>query len=294
MHLLAAQPGTVDDGSEALDLGQTPGDIVVLSAADTELAALAQAQARRLAGDPASPSLRLANVMHLAHNMSVDLYVDAVIRHARLVVVRLLGGRAYWPYGVEQLAEAAAAKGVPLSFLPGDDAPDAELADWSNLPRPAQHRLWQYLVQGGATNADRFLDYAAALISGGDDDALDPEPLLAAGLYWPGEDATDLDALRSHWTAGAPVAALVFYRALIQAGNLDAVDALVASLARAGLNPLPVKASATVKSGDFAGLRALAEACGDRFAFGTVLYDSTDVVPFGDRLAAAPLSCLWS
>ncbi|SIS93901.1 ATP-binding protein [Phaeovulum vinaykumarii] len=57
---------------------------------------------------------------------------------------------------------------------------------------------------------------------------------------------------------------------------------------------IEVKASATVKSGDFAGLRALAEASGDRFAFGTVLYDSEDVVPFGDRLAAAPLSCLWS
>ncbi|HEY1898599.1 MAG TPA: ATP-binding protein [Steroidobacteraceae bacterium] len=54
-----------------------------------------------------------------------------------------------------------------------------------------------------------------------------------------------------------------------------------------------VKASATVKAGDFAGLRALAEACADRFAFGVVLYDSTDVVPFGDRLAAAPLSGLW-
>ena len=54
-----------------------------------------------------------------------------------------------------------------------------------------------------------------------------------------------------------------------------------------------VKASATVKAGDFGGLRALAEACGDRFAFGVVLYDSTDVVPFGGRLAAAPLSCLW-
>lgn len=56
---------------------------------------------------------------------------------------------------------------------------------------------------------------------------------------------------------------------------------------------IEVKASATVKAGDFSGLRALAEACGDRFAFGAVLYDSTDVVPFGDRLAAAPLSCLW-
>ena len=57
---------------------------------------------------------------------------------------------------------------------------------------------------------------------------------------------------------------------------------------------IEVKASATVKSGDFSGLRALAEACGDRFAFGVVLYDSTDLVPFGDRLAAAPISSLWA
>ena len=57
---------------------------------------------------------------------------------------------------------------------------------------------------------------------------------------------------------------------------------------------IEVKASAAVKAGDFAGLRTLAEACGDRFAFGAVLYDSTDVVPFGDKLAAAPLSCLWA
>ncbi|HWD68210.1 MAG TPA: DUF4143 domain-containing protein, partial [Caulobacteraceae bacterium] len=57
---------------------------------------------------------------------------------------------------------------------------------------------------------------------------------------------------------------------------------------------IEVKASATVKSGDFAGLRTLAEACGDRFAFGAVLYDSPDLVPFGDRLAAAPLSSLWA
>ncbi len=57
---------------------------------------------------------------------------------------------------------------------------------------------------------------------------------------------------------------------------------------------IEVKASATVRSGDFTGLRALAEACGDRFAFGVVLYDSTGIVPFGDKLAAAPLSSLWA
>jgi len=57
---------------------------------------------------------------------------------------------------------------------------------------------------------------------------------------------------------------------------------------------IEIKASATVKASDFTGLRTLADACGDRFAYGVVLYDSTDVVPFGDRLAAAPLSCLWA
>lgn len=57
---------------------------------------------------------------------------------------------------------------------------------------------------------------------------------------------------------------------------------------------IEIKASATVKSRDFGGLRTLAEATGDRFAFGVVLYDSTDVVPFGDNLAAAPISSLWS
>ena len=56
---------------------------------------------------------------------------------------------------------------------------------------------------------------------------------------------------------------------------------------------IEVKASATVKASDFGGLRTLAEACKDRFAYGIVLYDSTDFVPFGDKLAAAPLSCLW-
>jgi predicted AAA+ superfamily ATPase len=55
-----------------------------------------------------------------------------------------------------------------------------------------------------------------------------------------------------------------------------------------------VKASATVAARDFAGLRTLATACGDRFAFGAVLYDGADIVAFGERLVAAPLACLWA
>jgi uncharacterized protein len=56
---------------------------------------------------------------------------------------------------------------------------------------------------------------------------------------------------------------------------------------------IEVKASATFMAGNFAGLQALAEACGRRFAFGVVLYDIMDLVPFGDRLVVALISFLW-
>ena len=54
-----------------------------------------------------------------------------------------------------------------------------------------------------------------------------------------------------------------------------------------------VKASATVRAKDFAGLRTLSEACGEKFSHGVVLYDGKDYVPFGNKLSAAPVSTLW-
>ncbi len=57
---------------------------------------------------------------------------------------------------------------------------------------------------------------------------------------------------------------------------------------------LEIKAAATVRGGDFNGLRKLRGAVGDRFKFGAVLYDHSDTVPFGEDLAAVPLSALWT
>jgi hypothetical protein len=57
---------------------------------------------------------------------------------------------------------------------------------------------------------------------------------------------------------------------------------------------LEVKAGATVAAADFNGLRKLAEAAGQRFTLGLVLYDGDAVVPFGPNLFAVPISSLWS
>ena len=235
MHLLAATPGNIDDGKEPVDLGQTPADVVVISAADTELAALSGARGEM----EAPPSLRLASLMNLQHPMSVDLHLDHCATRSRLVIARVLGGAGYWKYGLEQYAARLYEAGVPFAALPGDDKPDAELRGLSTVAPEDYDALWAYLVEGGPENSVNFLRYAKAMLEGGEKPAA-AAPLLRAGVYWPGAGIGGPEAAREAWTEGAPVVPVVFYRALVQGAGLHPVNRLVKSLLRAGLNPLPV------------------------------------------------------
>jgi predicted AAA+ superfamily ATPase len=72
----------------------------------------------------------------------------------------------------------------------------------------------------------------------------------------------------------------------------DEVD-LVVETGNGAVVGIEVKASATVHAHDFKGLRKLADVCGDHFKLGLALYDGERAIPFGDRLFAAPISCLW-
>jgi uncharacterized protein len=60
------------------------------------------------------------------------------------------------------------------------------------------------------------------------------------------------------------------------------------------LAAIEVKAAASVSGKDFLALRKLAGILADRFIQGVVLYDGDQVVPFGDKLYAVPISSLWS
>src|SRR3546814_1936453 len=78
----------------------------------SELACFASAAhvlAQELGG--AAPEIRLANLLQLKHPYSVDLYVEKVVAHAKFVCVVLLGGKSYWPYGIEEIANIARERG---------------------------------------------------------------------------------------------------------------------------------------------------------------------------------------
>lgn len=57
---------------------------------------------------------------------------------------------------------------------------------------------------------------------------------------------------------------------------------------------IEVKSAASASPSDFRGLRHLRDRLGDRFKAGVILYTGSSTVPFGDRLAAVPLTGLWT
>ncbi|MDH3582102.1 MAG: cobaltochelatase subunit CobN, partial [Hyphomicrobiales bacterium] len=123
--------------------------------------------------------------------------------------------------------------------LPGDARPDDALVAHSTLDLETTLRLWGYLTEGGLENMRNFLGTCAHLIGEGDAPPA-PKPLLKAGLYWPGEENPSLDDVKAHWSGDAPVAAITFYRALIEGANTAPVDALIEALRCEGLDALPV------------------------------------------------------
>lgn len=229
MHLLSTKPGGyVEDGGQGIvRIEQTPGDIVVLSAADTVLSVLAEAAAAL----PADfPSVRLANLMWLRQPASLDLYVDDVLRHARVVIIDHLGSPADWAYVVDRVRALAQQHGQWLVLFSGDNTEDEQLLLRSTAAVQDCRFLWRCLREGGRSNAQAFFDLIAHKVWG-----LGQAP--AAPCAMP-PVVQHLPVQPLPWLANAPTALLLFYRAHALSGNTAVFDAIMAALHARGLNTL--------------------------------------------------------
>jgi cobaltochelatase CobN len=254
MHLLSAQAGALQQEGEAIDLAQSPAPIIFASAADSELMMLAGAADRAGSSD-----LRLANLMRLSHNLSVDLWLDQTVQHAQLVVVRLLGGPAYWQYGVDELTALALSGSIRLALLPGDANADPILQQRSTIHPDDWTRLHSLFTAGGPENADALLAAFARLaqsspspsrggIKGGGSPALEPgssapKPFHRFGLWRPAHGMLDELPASPH-----PNVPILFYRAALEGAGTATLEALIAELEARSLNPVPVVVS-TLKEG---------------------------------------------
>src|SRR5262244_2398467 len=236
MHLLTTTSASIDDVIEAVDLRQPPGDIAVLSFADSDLSALAAAWT---AQRDVLPAVRLANLRDLRHPLSVDLWLESVGRHAKVIVVRLLGGLEWWRYGVERLSSLARESAIVLALLPGEDRDDPRLAEASTLPGHELQRLLQFFREGGPENLAALLRRLARYC-GSSIKISEPRPVARMAGYIPGEGAVDLDRIASCCPPERPCVAIIFYRAMLLAADTAAIDALVQALRERGLAPAPL------------------------------------------------------
>ncbi|MDC7785867.1 cobaltochelatase subunit CobN [Rhodoplanes sp. TEM] len=234
MHILFRERHGLEEAATAEDLGHAPADLVVMSFADSDLGAFA---AGWRAGRDDLPSLRLANLARLQHPLSVDLYIEKTLAHARGILIRLLGGLDYWRYGVEQVRAAADRHGIALAVVPGDGRPDPRLDEASNVPVSTLRRLQALCDTGGARAAQGALAQLA-LASG-----LWAVPVLGVrALPRHGFHPGDFSACPVGEPAAgdAPRALVVFYRAVVAAADTAPVDALMAELRARGTTPVGV------------------------------------------------------
>ncbi len=237
MHILATTTASLDDLIEPVDLRQTPAEMVALSFTDSDLAALAAAWK---AEGSALPSMRLARLRDLRHPMSVDLWIDSVARHAKVILVRLLGGYDWWRYGCDRLAAVARQHGIRLVLLPGEcRETDEALATLSTLPAAELDELLAYFREGGPQNM-RGLLRRLARHAGSDIDAEPAQPLAKVGFYDPRYGVASLGQLIAAQPQGSAVVPILFYRSMLLAADVAPIDALCSALATRGIFPLPI------------------------------------------------------
>ena len=228
MHVVFRESHGLEENDTPFDIGQSPADIVVLSYSDSDLGAFA-AGWRRANG--ALPSLRLANLVALRHPISVDTYIDNTLHAARAILVRVIGGESYWPYGLSSLHRLARDKDMALAVLPADVREDRRLDALSTVPTATLRRLSELCDGGGAIAAQAALAVLASSAGLRAEIPFSDHTVPEFGFYDP-----DAGVIAPRHVAGgsSPLAIVTFYRSYLTAADTAPVDALIEALRQRG------------------------------------------------------------
>ena len=214
MHLSIKHSQAIEDADLPLNPQQSPADILFLSFTDSDLACMAVA-----AGD--IKNLRLSKLILLKHPLSVDLYIEQVAAHAKVILVRLLGGYDWWKYGVDELAKLAREKNIKLIMVAGH-IHDPRLADLSTIPKTELEAVENCLSQGGAENAKKVLSY----LRGGNIPELE---IINSGMLYK-------IVMPAHTGIQKKLATIIFYRTHYLAADVAPIDAMLEALSARGIS----------------------------------------------------------
>ncbi|MEJ6019746.1 cobaltochelatase subunit CobN [Corynebacterium sp. H113] len=201
--------------------------ILLLSTSDTDLLC-----ARSATQKSTDVEFRWANPTRL---LDGDLQVLA--DGADIAVVRLLGGRRAWEEGIDWLVNS----GIPTVLVSGEQAPDAELTEYSTVPANVATTAHTYLAEGGTSNFVELHNFLS-------------DTLLLTGFGF-GEPTRMptwgfLDRTAAPLPDDAPTIGVVYYRAQHLAGNTNYVELLCQAIEARGAAVKPIFAASLRTAGD--------------------------------------------
>ena len=238
MHRIAATPGGWNPQAEGvIFVEQSPAPIVFLTAADTDIQTLA---ASTLQLPVSFPELRVVNLLQLQQQLTIDTYAENILSFAQIIILRLLGGRAYWSYGLEVLRETVQQTGAALVVLPGDDRPDPDLISHSTVKLAVVNQLWRYFTEGGVENFANALKFIADVCLGQTYNPPPPKSVPRVGLYQESGVRSQESGVRGQSQRTKEKIGILFYRAHYLAGNTPPIDAICQALVERQLEPVPV------------------------------------------------------
>ncbi|MDZ8186709.1 MAG: cobaltochelatase subunit CobN [Nostoc sp. ChiSLP02] len=266
MHRISGISGGWNQSESLVFVEQTPATLVLITAADTDIQTLAAAVPKL----PARfPTFRAVNLLQLQQQLSIDTYGEQVLEHAQVIILRLLGGRSYWAYGLEVVQEIVQRNGTTLIVMPGDDSLDPDLISQSTAPLGIVNQIWEYFSEGGVENFVNALQFLADTCLLTTYNPLPPQRIPRVGLYewgvgrWGDGEIGGWGSVGSVGSVGReggkisspssqtshtslfppcpmPKVGILFYRAHYLAGNTKVIDALCQALVNKNLQPVPV------------------------------------------------------
>lgn len=231
MHRINGTPGGWNPQSEGvIFLEQTPAPIVFLTAADTDIQTIAAAISKLPVGFPA---LRVANLLQLQQQLTIDTYTEEVLEKAQVIILRLLGGRSYWSYGLEVVQETVQRTKASLIVIPGDDVLDPHLIEHSTVSFTAVNRIWRYFSEGGVENIVNGLQFICDACLETSYHPPQPQVIPRVGFY-------QRSGIGDRGLGGKPKVGILFYRAHYLAGNVGVIDAFCQALWERNLEAVPI------------------------------------------------------
>tara|TARA_Y100001968_G_scaffold333732_1_gene398819 strand:+ start:1597 stop:5349 length:3753 start_codon:yes stop_codon:yes gene_type:complete len=162
MHRLATLPGAYHSGQVEL-VEQPPSSIIFITSANSDISTISSTLKDQEIS--LSETIRALPIAALEHPAQIDHYINKTAIDAKLILVRIHGGRGHWPYGLEKLSKwVKKNKNRKLIIISGTKDHILELHSIGNVEIEITNYLSNLLIEGGTNNMNNVLSICKDLV----------------------------------------------------------------------------------------------------------------------------------